>query len=126
MFSFRLCSLTHNHTIFESTGLTMCACCPSRIHGIPGPASHPHYPPPPQPPGLPSGQSHHSSAAAAAVAAALGPPHPLLVSHEQRSSSVAELRRRARQHSEAMAMEALLKAEPKPATATSSDSPPSL
>ena len=112
---------------FILTGLTMCACCPSRIHGHPGHATHPHYPPPPPPPGHPSGQPHHSpSAAVAAVAAALGPPHPLLATHEQRSSSVAELRRRARQHSEALAMEALLKSEPKPATVTSSDSPSAL
>ena len=105
----------------------MCACCPSRIHGHPGPAAHPHFPPPPPPPGPPSGQPHHSpSAAVAAVAAALGPPHPLLATHEQRSSSVAELRRRARQHSEALAMEALLKAEAKPSTVTSRESPSSL
>ena len=77
-----LCVQIVNVCGFVFTGLSLCACCPG---GLPGARHTPASPVGVPAPGLP----------------------PMLAGHEHRSSSVADLRRKARQHSEALAMEML-------------------
>ncbi len=106
-------------------GFALCACCPTRHHhgahahpvGNPLHQGHPSHPgltaphhvthPPPPPPAHPQPPPPPpSSAPGAPVSPTPIASHPSLTSQEQRSSSVAELRRKAREHSEALAVEA--------------------